>query len=373
MQIPGAHERYTTRRYFGSLHGLRAVSVLAVIWHHSSAGPGILARGYYGVELFFAISGFLITTLLLRERDAGDGIDLKAFWARRALRIMPVYYLVLAMYVLLWWVTFRGTPLGDRFLGDLPFLATFTSNWSFDVVPGQGLLFYHSWSLATEEQFYLVWPPLLALALRRGLGCAALVITSILAIDFCFSVFPVLGESLLRTVVTSASAAICGGALLAISLHARRTFRLLAPLMGHRWSSVVTATVLLALLGVDAPSLLIDVACVVLVGTCCVREDHAMSRPLSWRPLIYVGSISYCMYLVHYLVLPFAMPLSSGPFDRFLLTVLLSMGVGAVSYRFLEAPVLAFKDRVASADRSRTSDAVERARLAQFRSMRDRA
>jgi peptidoglycan/LPS O-acetylase OafA/YrhL len=92
------HAAFRANNRFGSLDGLRALSVVAVIWHHS--GGGMVAsewaqHGHHGVTLFFAISGFLITTLLLRERDRHGAIDLRAFYVRRALRIFPLYYAVL--------------------------------------------------------------------------------------------------------------------------------------------------------------------------------------------------------------------------------------------------------------------------------------
>lgn len=189
MSTPGevlpAHEVYLACSRFSSLDGLRAVSITAVIWAHTGSREGILGQGFHGVDLFFAISGFLITTLLLREHSARGRIDLRAFYIRRALRIFPLYYAALAVYALVWFLRYRGSPVGDRFVSQLPAFATYTTNWFVHLVPGEGVLFFHSWSLATEEQFYLLWPPALLplLSLRRGLLLATLALSAVSAAD----------------------------------------------------------------------------------------------------------------------------------------------------------------------------------------------
>ncbi|MGB2610895.1 MAG: acyltransferase, partial [Isosphaeraceae bacterium] len=92
-----AHEQYLGTRTFASLNGVRGLCILSVLWHHAPGGLHalILERGFLGVDMFFVLSGFLIVTLLLRERDRTGSISLKKFYARRTLRIFPIYYLVL--------------------------------------------------------------------------------------------------------------------------------------------------------------------------------------------------------------------------------------------------------------------------------------
>ncbi|MHC4824836.1 MAG: acyltransferase family protein, partial [Planctomycetota bacterium] len=150
------HRDYLDRRTFGSLDGLRAASILAVIWHHATQ-RGIFSlpmadRGFLGVDMFFVLSGFLIVTLLLREFDRNGRISLRNFYARRTLRIFPVYYAVLGALTLLYlWKPEAGSA--STFFAELPFYATYTSNWVDTTVLAL------TWSLATEEQFYLFWPP----------------------------------------------------------------------------------------------------------------------------------------------------------------------------------------------------------------------
>src|SRR5581483_9077803 len=119
-------ERFMAIRRFSALDGCRALSVIAVVWQHTSGSPGpsFLQKGFLGVDFFFAISGFLITSLLLRERDAVGAISLRKFYARRALRIFPLYYLALLIYLGLVAATRRHTPEGTQFFHHLPAFAT---------------------------------------------------------------------------------------------------------------------------------------------------------------------------------------------------------------------------------------------------------
>ena len=156
-----AYAVYQETKVFGSLDGLRAVAILAVLWHHSARpAPGALlaTRGFLGVDLFFVISGFLITTLLLRERQRSGAISLRRFYLRRFLRIFPAYYLTLAL-VAATVLLKRGSASLDT-VHDLPYAFFYLSN----LVTMTSLLAI-TWSLSTEEQFYLIVP-----ALEKHLG-----------------------------------------------------------------------------------------------------------------------------------------------------------------------------------------------------------
>ena len=127
--------------------------------------------GASGVSLFFVLSGFLITTLLLREHDAHGRIGLRDFYARRALRIFPLYFAVLALYAAITFLTERDAQghlngAARLFASNLPYYATYTNNWFVDLKLNEDgqrrVIFIFAWSLATEEQFYAFWPPVLA-------------------------------------------------------------------------------------------------------------------------------------------------------------------------------------------------------------------
>ena len=163
-------------RYIRGIDGLRAVSVLAVlVYHHYVVGgssPGWLPGGFYGVEVFFVVSGYLITSLLLDERTRTGSIALKEFWFRRARRLLPALFLMIGVVILYSLLFLRDNTIAEL-KSDVIAAATYTSNWwqiiaerSYFEQGGRPELFRHLWSLAIEEQFYLFWPLVLAWALK---------------------------------------------------------------------------------------------------------------------------------------------------------------------------------------------------------------
>ena len=155
-----------------SLDGLRAIAIsIVVLSHTKSLLPAVAAQsglfrysiggGLLGVQIFFVISGYLITTLLLREIDRTGSVSISRFFARRALRIFPPFYLYLVVVAILW---IAGIRVQDA--------STFLSAATYTIIyhPNpQGWLVQHSWSLSIEEQFYLLWPVVLVIALHRGI------------------------------------------------------------------------------------------------------------------------------------------------------------------------------------------------------------
>ena len=352
------HAAFRNARFFGSLDGLRAISVLAVIWHHvgpvhSEAMPYLLATGYHGVTLFFGISGFLIVTLLLREHERTGSIDLKAFYMRRSLRIFPLYYAVIVVYAALVLVVERHTAPGREFFVNLPYFLTYTSNW-FVHLEGR-VIFYFAWSLAAEEQFYLVWPALQKyLPMRRALGLVVAAIAVVVAAQFWVGADRAQRGLLLR-IVTGVPLAICFGVLLAHALHHRRSFDALRLLFGSRWASGAWLGVLLAALGWRAsPEVLVHAAAALLVGACVYREDHGLAALLRMRAVAHVGAVSYGVYLMHMLVkgalgkVAAALHLELPASAMFVLTVIGSVAIATLSFRTFEAYFLRKKHRYAA-------------------------
>ena len=155
--------------YLPGLDGLRAIAVVAVMLYH--ADHDWLPGGYLGVEVFFVISGYLITLLLIGEHERSGGVDLRQFWLRRFRRLLPALFVMMAavmVYVTAFYPAARGQSRGD-FLGGL----FYVSNW-YQIVVGQGYAageafvpLRHLWSLAVEEQFYLLWPLVMIAVLGR--------------------------------------------------------------------------------------------------------------------------------------------------------------------------------------------------------------
>ena len=349
-----AFEDFQSRKYFGGLDGLRAIGVIAVVWFHVG-GPhalAILNHGNKGVDLFFALSGFLITSLLLREYAATGGMDLRSFYLRRALRIFPLYYLVLALYCVLVFATEAGSPRAAQFWASLPAFLTYTSNWFVsldDSAGGEGVIFYFAWSLATEEQFYLFWPALMMLLfwLTRRHWTAAFAALLLLGLQ----VMSKAGDtdaSLGLLVFSSLAPAILLGAMFAVLLHHKGSFQLLWPVLGHHWMPALVLLVLLACLQFEADGLLTRFVMAVFVASVALREDSVLHPVLTWKPLVFVGSISYGIYLMHMLAANVVRRIVGHPtgIDVFIGTLLLVLVMASLSFRYFERPILRLKDRL---------------------------
>ena len=157
-------------RHIPAIDGLRAIAVIAVMLYH--LGFNWIPGGFLGVDLFFVISGYVITRLLLDSIQRSGGLDLRGFYFARARRLLPaLIFMVIttALFVGVW-----APEAIKRFVSDLPYALTGTINWAlvarhtdyFESI-GRPPLLQHTWSLAVETQFYLVWPLILLLVLKR--------------------------------------------------------------------------------------------------------------------------------------------------------------------------------------------------------------
>jgi peptidoglycan/LPS O-acetylase OafA/YrhL len=357
------HSQFMRIRFFESLDGLRALSILGVIWSHVwyVGGPAyydkllkvpVLRNGAFGVSVFFGISGFLITTLLLREQLKRGRISLREFYIRRTLRIWPLYYATLALYVVLVLALQRGTGRDKIFFHYLPGYLTFTYTW-FAGWQASAAIFNFAWSLSVEEQFYLIWAgvlrvlrgalPVILMCLMIGIRAA----TDIGAVGRVVST-----DSLAWRMAAGIAVPICLGAILAQMLHSESWFLRIRPLLGHRWAAPLF---LLALIASLAPSANIwewvrwPAACL-LVGACVIREDHGMAWLLHWKVMAYIGVVSYGMYMLNTLVLDCLKPMFNRfgphhPLLQFPIAAACTVLVAGLSYRFLETPFLRLKER----------------------------
>jgi peptidoglycan/LPS O-acetylase OafA/YrhL len=352
---------------FASLDGLRCLAIVPVIWHHATPHPldGVLGRGPLGVDLFFVISGFLITTLLLREQERTGTVALGAFYLRRSLRIFPLYYAVLGAFVLHALLVREHGPVRDHFLRSVPTYATYTSNWFTDFEVPHAVVFSFAWSLATEEQFYLVWPWVIvaagALGRRRqgdqrqgaALALPALFMVTLVLLDqatergWLAAVVPL--GALATRMLRSISTPIGLGALLALGLRWPRTRAALTAILGRR-ASAPLAFGGLALIAIEGwPLLHAHLAMIALVGACVIRPDHGLRGPLELRPIAHVGVVSYGLYLVNVPVIV-ATRRALGPANESTLLVFgvglaASVAVATLTYHLLEAPFFRLRDR----------------------------
>lgn len=352
---PHGFEAFQSTRRFNSLDGLRCLSIVAVIWHH---GPGLSldgvgGRGYMGVPLFFAISGFLITTLLLREKSRHGRVAMRKFYIRRSLRIFPLYYAVLAVYVVMMGFAAPSAAQSAHFYGNLPYFLTYTSNW---FVGKQGT-FSFVWSLAAEEQFYASWPWVVRRFTRTR---AALLMSAILVLLVVWHQLFSLSQnaSFPLVVLHNVPMAICWGCLAACVLDSRRGFQFAYPIFGRRWMPIaILALVLVMLQIVDrGNSSVVNFLLAALVVSCVIREDHLMAPLLQLRGVVHLGAVSYGMYLLHGLVY-----VAQGRAERaglihwdahglfgFLIALVVVSMIATLSFRFFEGPFLQLKRRFAA-------------------------
>ena len=334
--------------YRPALDGLRALAVLAVLAYHS----GILRSGWIGVDLFFALSGYLITGLLLAELDRTGTIGLRRFWTRRFRRLLPGVVLLLGFIALL-----GGLSLPDwtpPHLDDVIGTATYSSNWIrvvgersyWDLFRTPGPL-EHVWSLAVEEQFYLVWPVVLLLVakFRRSwlmpVTAGLVLLTAGLQVGLSLS-----GSAIERIYVgtdTRAPAFLLGALFVMIGDRGGRP---------ARWATytvpVGIAWLLAACVLVDgqAPAtyrgVLLAVSllgAITVAGAARLDLDSPIGRFLRWAPLHCLGRWSYGIYLFHW---PVAVALRDQQMlgiQRFGLIAGISLGLAAASYEFLEHPI----------------------------------
>jgi peptidoglycan/LPS O-acetylase OafA/YrhL len=356
------HSAFRSRKTFGSLDGLRALSIIAVVWHHTP-GESWLTRnvpasdfGFLGVDLFFVISGFLIVTLLLRERASTGGISLKYFYFRRSLRIFPLYYGLILAFALLYF--FQSDARATAFRSDLPYLLTYLTNWHYAAG-----MFAITWSLAAEEQFYLVWPAIerffarFAVMLLVGLMIASQLIHFGAIDGFLVSSLGWSPEEP-RMLRETTFMPILLGVALAHALNHRPTYERLALVLGRRYSAPTALVVLLCavqFLPDDIrgwPRLTIHLLMVLLVATTVMRADHSLAGLLRFAPLARIGVVSYGIYLLHHIGLDAGAEIGAIlgthiPEQNFLIGGALSWTLAELSFRYYEQPFLRLKRRFA--------------------------
>jgi peptidoglycan/LPS O-acetylase OafA/YrhL len=362
-----------------ALDGLRAVAVVAVMAYHLQGGSAAVLRGgFLGVDLFFVLSGYLITGLLLDEHARSGRIDLRAFWSRRVRRLFPALVLVLlAVCAWVWWATPVETWAARR--ADVLWTLFYAANWHF-VAAGQDYFaayagaspLRHAWSLAVEEQFYLLWPlalwGLLALGgRRRGRFAGRRVATVVVVVGIVVSAVAMAaswtpGDPSRAYYGTDGRVQeLFTGALLAIALRwlrpragllaaTRRRLVLVGPL-----AAGVVLALLVAMPDTSAAyyrggALLFSVAVAAVLADVELRPAGWVARLLSWRPAVALGVISYGVYLWHWPVVV-AWPVPHDPLASAATQagrVVVTLAVASASYLLVERWVQRGRPRVAA-------------------------
>ncbi len=298
--------------YHPALDGVRALAIVAVIGVHVTVLPG----GGIGVLIFFVLSGFLITSLLLYEQQRYDGVSLRLFYARRALRLFPALALVV-LTALVVALSNLNAPLARPTLHFIPAAVLYVGNWlrarhSYFV----GGALAHTWSLSVEEQFYIVWALVLAGLLARGVRLRTIALIALLgaaASDagklIVWSGGTVAGDAnRMYGTDLSGDALMLGGALAIAVLRKPELTRRIARLL------VAPATILLAVVIVFVHPLVLNfghsrlfeavvwpmcnVASAIVIAYLVLSPGSVLARALSVRPLRFTGQISYGLYLL---------------------------------------------------------------------------
>lgn len=337
-------------RYRPDLDGLRSVAVYLVLFFH--AGLLWAGGGFIGVDLFFVLSGFLVTGVLLGEIETTGRLRVGNFYARRVRRLLPAALVVVTAtcftFMVLWSVP-RRLPLPADARASLLYYA----NWHFLASAGDYFAtnidkspFLHFWSLSIEEQFYVFFPILLVLLHRRGRRLLLAVLGVLLVASLTSQVY--WGAVDVNHAYYGTDARLyqlLAGALLAVAL--RRTDRQAAPSSGRADAAAMVGMAGILVLGSgllhlspSARGIGATVAAVLLIGGLSLAEAGLLARVLG-RPLpVYLGRISYGTYLWHWpVVVALTTILTTNPWFIALLTLGIATGLAALSYQVLEMPI----------------------------------
>lgn len=365
--------------YLPGLDGLRALAVTGVLLYHASVGwlPG----GFLGVSIFFVLSGYLITSLLLVEYKERGRISLKSFWFRRARRLLPAVYLMI-LVILAYSVLFLPDQVARlRETAEAAFF--YVTNWylvfhheSYFQAMGRPLLFQHLWSLAVEEQFYLVWPLLFLTGMKllgpRKLLALTVALATGASLLMALLYNPNVDPSRLYYGTDTRSAELLFGAALAFLYRPRASRHSTArhllsrgsgafAVVRRRWgwtSPLLLDALGLVSLGVLASACLLiseyqpflyrggfaalSLATVATVAAAVHPRSRLVPRLLGLKPLRWVGVRSYGIYLWHWPVFEVTRPGLDVPLDGLPLLALrlsVTLAIAAISYRLVESPI----------------------------------
>ena len=350
-------------RYISSIDGLRAIAVTAVVLYH--LGISWIPGGFLGVDLFFVISGYVITRLILDSINQSSALDLRAFYAARLRRIYPGF-----LFMVVCTIIFIGVWAPEaikRFLSDLPFALTGTINWLlvarhqdyFETV-GRPPLLQHTWSLAVELQFYLIWPIILLGVLKyfgkKNIARIALVIAMVSGTTLFF-VSLQLDQSNAQQIshiyfgTDTHSLGLFLGSALAVSWIPQN----LSADIEKRAQDVIDGIGVFGLLGLISTFLFIDESnaslyriafplagifgCLVIISL--VHPASRFAPIISTAPFRWVGQRSYGIYIWHWVIFQVTRPsvdLSGQTWALYLARVLLVLALADISLRWVEIP-----------------------------------
>lgn len=353
----------SSNRYIQSVDGLRAVAVIAVLLYH--LGIDWIPGGFLGVDLFFVISGYVITGLILDSIERSGGLDLRAFYLSRVRRLLPALIAMVIFTTI--YIGVYAPETVRRFLSDLPYVFTGTMNWAlvnrqqdyFEAI-GRPPLLQHTWSLAVEAQFYLIWPLVLLFVLRyfgkKNISLVALAIALASGIAlFVYSIQIDIRESAVSHVYFGTDTHSIGlflGAALAVSWKPQN----LTKEITKRAQDFIDLIGVFGFLGLLSAFLFINESdptlyrvafpltaifgCATLISV--IHPASRFAPLLSTKPALWIGERSYGIYLWHWIVFQLTRPsldLVGDDWALYSLRVLIVFALADISYRYIETPV----------------------------------
>lgn len=340
-----------------SLDGLRAVSIALVVVGHLANGYGLengamrvfFGNAALGVSVFFVISGFLITTLLLREYDVTEKISISKFYFRRAFRILPAYYFYLAVVVVL-------GLLGELVLPKYAIVSSGFFLWDYWPVKEAWYL-DHLWSLAVEEQFYLLWPFVLLIALHKGNKklAATIALAVIVASPFIrvatYYLAPESLQSHLYYMFHTRADSLMFGALCALTINLRVFEKIYQSLANYVWLAALFVLVISPLLTryiggayIYVFGYTLEGASISLIMIWLIRNPVSkVGRVFNSRLFVQIGIMSYSIYLWQTLFLDASNSSVTGIFP---LSLLLIFVCASISFYWVERPMLRLRHRI---------------------------
>ena len=335
-----------TLNYRPDIDGLRAVAVLMVLVFHFSLLPGVTG-GFLGVDIFFVISGFLITAIITQQLDS-ERFKLRVFYVNRIRRLAPALFVVLLGVMgvgALWLFPSELLDLSKQVLAAQFYFANiyYWRNVNYFGLNAHDLLLLHTWSLAAEEQFYLCFPAFLMLLHRHIKRHFWLALVAAFLVSFCLNIFFVgrKPEATFYLFPTRGWELLMGALVPAISARWARTRRV-DEFIGVAGVGLLVAAVTCYQVNYPIPGFYallptVGAACLIMSGLCGATR---VSRFLGLPPIAYLGKISYSLYLVHWPISVFARQLISAysPEWRWMMFGL-SIILAALIYHFVENPV----------------------------------
>jgi peptidoglycan/LPS O-acetylase OafA/YrhL len=332
-------------KHVRALDGIRGIAIGAVVLHHT----GRLPSGFLGVNVFFTLSGFLITSLLIGEYSRTAQIRFTDFYLRRFFRLAPA---LLAALVLVGVIIATLSDVRHSISLPLPLvfssIVLYMANWVDAFAPNRSGPMSHMWSLSVEEQFYLVWPPMLLAILRRKIDPRVLArrllygaaIIAVLRVPLGALLFPAHGD---RFATFSQADGLLIGCALAVAVRYATL-----PAVGQ-WAGWLGAAIVAAALivpfnneqsGMYGEYTLVGLGSAAMIASAVTNEGALLAKLLSWLPLEYLGRISYGLYLYHVPIFYAVTTVVRGHFWPTVIQYVVTAIVTVSSYHFIEQPAI---------------------------------